>query len=59
MQVMEATGKSYDEAAVALHDAEFDPEKAVIMLLEGENDQVNIIFYFFYFSHLCFVFPCS
>lgn len=38
-QVMEATGKSYDEAAVALHDAEFDPEKAVIMLLEGENDQ--------------------
>ncbi|XP_029641174.1 ubiquitin-associated protein 2-like isoform X4 [Octopus sinensis] len=38
-QVMEASGKTYDEAAVALHDAEFDPEKAVIMLLEGENDQ--------------------
>ena len=44
---MEATGKSYDEAAVALHDAEFDPEKAVIMLLEGENDQVNITKYKF------------
>lgn len=38
---MELTGKSSDEASVALHDCDNDPNRAVNMLLEGESDQVR------------------
>lgn len=34
-QIMEATQKSMDEAFVALHDSDYDPNKAVNLLLEG------------------------
>lgn len=38
-QVVELTGKSSDEVSVALHDCDNDPNRAVIMLLEGHIAQ--------------------
>ena len=36
---MDVTGRSVDEALVALHDCDNDPTRAINMLLEGEADQ--------------------
>ncbi|XP_023228711.1 protein lingerer-like isoform X3 [Centruroides sculpturatus] len=38
-QVMELTGKSNDEAIVALHDCDDDFAKAVVMLLDGKQNE--------------------
>ena len=38
---MDLTGRSNDEVIVALHDCDNDTNRAVNMLLEGENDQVS------------------
>lgn len=38
---MELTGRSSDDAIVALHDCDEDPNRAVDMLLEGEDQQVS------------------
>lgn len=39
-QVIDVTGRTMDEALVALHDCDNDPNRAINMLLEGEADQV-------------------
>ncbi|XP_055868175.1 protein lingerer isoform X2 [Biomphalaria glabrata] len=38
-ELMELTGKSEDVVVIALHDAENDADRAVNMLLEGDNEQ--------------------
>lgn len=43
---MDMTGKSEDVVVIALHDAENDADKAVMMLLEGGDEQVNIVVMF-------------
>ena len=39
---MDMTGKSEDVVVIALHDAENDADRAVMMLLEGGDEQVII-----------------
>ena len=39
---MEMTGKSEDAVALALHDCGHDLERAALMLLEGEDEQVSL-----------------
>ncbi|XP_022249001.1 ubiquitin-associated protein 2-like isoform X2 [Limulus polyphemus] len=38
-QVMEITKKSKDDAVIALHDCDNDPDKAVALLLEGDQSE--------------------
>ncbi|XP_076330481.1 ubiquitin-associated protein 2-like [Tachypleus tridentatus] len=38
-QVMEITKKSKDDAVIALHDCDNDPDKAVTLLLEGDQSE--------------------
>ena len=38
---MELTGRGADAAVVALHDCDQDPNRAINMLLEGEDHQVS------------------
>ena len=40
-QVVQLTGKTKDEAEIALYDCDYDPTRAINMLLEGD-DQVNV-----------------
>jgi len=39
-QVSELTGRSKDEALTALHDCDYDANRAVEILLERQDDQV-------------------
>ena len=39
-QVVQLTGKTKDEAEIALYDCDYDPTRAINMLLEGD-DQVK------------------
>ena len=39
---MEYAGRSADVAIVALHDCDHDPNRAINMLLEGEDDQASL-----------------
>lgn len=41
-QLMDMTGKSEEDVIIALHDAENDANRAVIMLLEGGSEQVGM-----------------
>ena len=40
-QVMDVTGREEEEVIVALHDCDNDTNRAIMMLLEGGNDQVQ------------------
>lgn len=42
-QIIEITGLTTDAALVALHDCDNDTDRAAIMLLEGNQDEVNIV----------------
>ena len=42
-QVVDVTGREEEEAIVALHDCDNDPNRAINMLLEGGNDQVRTL----------------
>ena len=42
-QIVELTGRTADDALVALHDSDYDLNGAVEQLLENENDQVSYI----------------
>ena len=38
---MDLTGKSEEDVVIALHDAENDADRAVMILLEGGDEQVK------------------
>ena len=38
---MDVTGREEEEVIVALHDCDYDTNRAINMLLEGGNDQVQ------------------
>jgi len=40
---VELTGRTADDALVALHDSDYDLNGAVEQLLENENDQVSYV----------------
>ena len=51
---MELTGRDSDDVIVALHDCDQDPNRAINMLLEGEDHQVNILVVFIaIYAHIC------
>ena len=41
-QVVQLTGKTKDEAEIALYDCDYDPTRAINMLLEGD-DQASLL----------------
>ena len=59
-QATELTGRSADDAMTALHDCDYDLNRAVEQLLDLENDQVKLLCFMFrwnisvrYLKYLC------
>ena len=55
IQLMNLTGKSEDVVVIALHDAENDADRAVMMLLEGGDEKVMVSFFCQFQQGFCYV----